>query len=147
MITVFIPAYNRAYIIEELYGQLYDKTKIYKIEILKKYRFPKFEGENFITETAIWQLIARDGYKLRWFNEIIYICDYLDDGLTKNASERIISNPLGYSYYLALLDMIYYPEEVNISRLRFYEALLKTYDEQTTFRIINIANNMKIEKQ
>ena len=129
----------------EKYGLLNDKAEIYKTEILKKYPFPEFEGENFITEAAIWQRIAKDGYKIRWFNEIIYICDYLEDGLTKNANERIISNPLGYSYYLAVLDSIYDSEEVNVARLRFYEALLRTYDEQTAFRIINTANKMKIE--
>ncbi len=128
------------------YGLLNDKAEIYKTEILKKYPFPEFEGENFITESIVWHSIAYDGYRIRWFNEIIYICDYLEDGLTKNIWNRIMSNPIGYSYYLALLDKVYSPEEVSISRLRFYEALLKTYDEQTAFRIINTANNMKIDQ-
>ncbi len=126
------------------YGLLNDKAEVYKTEILKKFPFPEFEGENFITESAIWQQIAAAGYKLRWFNEVIYLCDYLEDGLTRNANERIISNPMGYAYYLAVLDTVRDPEEVNVARLNFYKALLSVYDETKAFRIINAANNMKI---
>ena len=49
--------------------------------------FPEIPGENFISVETIWNAIARDGYNLRWFNEIIYICSYLADGLTKDNSK------------------------------------------------------------
>mgnify|MGYP003608468867 CR=1 FL=1 len=68
------------------YGLLGDKAEIYKTEILRKYPFPEFEGENFLRESASWDRIAKDGFKLRWYNEIIYICDYIEDGLTKNTN-------------------------------------------------------------
>lgn len=61
-----------------------DKAEIYITEILKKYPFPEIPGENFISEEIVWNAIARDGYYLRWFNEIIYICSYLESGLTKD---------------------------------------------------------------
>ena len=64
-----------------------DKAEIYFTEILMKYPFPEIPGENFISEETIWNAIARDGYYLRWFNEIIYICSYLADGLTKDNSK------------------------------------------------------------
>jgi glycosyltransferase involved in cell wall biosynthesis len=71
-----------------------DKAEVYFTEILKQYPFPEIPGENFISEEIVWNSIARDGYYIRWFNEIIYICDYLEGGLTKdNVKDK--KNPLG----------------------------------------------------
>ncbi|PWJ63068.1 MULTISPECIES: glycosyltransferase family 2 protein [unclassified Fibrobacter] len=71
-----------------------DKAEVYFTEVLRKYPFPEIPGEKFISEEIVWNAIARDGYYLRWFNEIIYTCDYLDGGLTKdNSKER--NNPEG----------------------------------------------------
>ena len=71
-----------------------DKAEVYFTEVLKKYPFPEIPGENFISEETIWNTIARDGYYIRWFNEIIYICSYLDGGLTKdNTKDK--RNPQG----------------------------------------------------
>lgn len=80
-----------------------DKAEIYSTEILKKYPFPEFEGEFFVTENVCWNAIAADGYKLRWYNVPIYECDYLEDGLTRTgANERVghIKNINGYAYYV-----------------------------------------------
>lgn len=70
------------------FGLSGDKAEIYKTEILKKYPFPEFEGENFIRESSAWDRIAKDGLKIRWFSDIIYLCDYIEDGLTKNTDEK-----------------------------------------------------------
>ena len=64
-----------------------DKAEVYFTKVLKKYPFPEIPGENFISEEIVWNAIARDGFYLRWFNEIIYICSYLEGGLTKDNSK------------------------------------------------------------
>ncbi len=79
----------------EKYNLHGDKAEAYFTEVLKKYPFPEFEGENFITEEVVWNAIAYDGYKIRWYNEIIYVCEYLEDGLTKNADEKWKKNSQG----------------------------------------------------
>lgn len=71
-----------------------DKAEVYFTNILKKYPFPEISGENFISEEIVWNAIARDDYYLRWFNEIIYICSYLEGGLTKDKSKNE-RNPQG----------------------------------------------------
>lgn len=76
------------------YKLLGDKAEIYFTDVLKEYPFPEISGENFISEELVWNAIARDGYYLRWFNEIIYICDYLEGGLTKN-NTKDKCNPQG----------------------------------------------------
>lgn len=76
-----------------IYG---DKAEVFYTDILKKYKFPEYEGENFVSENVVWYAIANDGYKIRWFNEIIYICNYLDDGLTNNIEKVIAKSPKGW---------------------------------------------------
>ena len=76
------------------YNLLGDKAEVYFTDVLKQHPFPKIPGENFISEEIVWNAIARDGYYLRWFNEIIYICDYLEGGLTKD-NDKDKSNPQG----------------------------------------------------
>ena len=84
-----------------------DKAEVFYLDILKKYKFPEFEGEKFVTEKVVWNQIAYDGYKIRWFNEIIYICDYLEDGLTKSMSRIELENPKSLALSMKL-DSIHY---------------------------------------
>jgi len=72
-----------------------DKAEIFKLAILKKYPFPRFDGEKFITESVVWNKISLDGYKIRWFNEVIYYGEYLDGGLTKTRG-NFYKNYQGY---------------------------------------------------
>ena len=84
-----------------------DKAEVFYLDILKKYKFPEFEGEKFVTEKVVWNQIAYDGYKIRWFNEIIYICDYLEDGLTKSMSRIELENPKSLALSMKLDSMHY----------------------------------------
>lgn len=81
-------------------NNMQDKAEVYSTKVLRKYKFPEFDGENFMTEAVIWYKIAEDGYKIRWFNDDIYICEYLDDGLTANFYKKRIKsiNSTCYSY-------------------------------------------------
>jgi glycosyltransferase involved in cell wall biosynthesis len=70
-----------------------DKTDIYYTELLKKYPFPDFEGEKFATERLVWNEMARDGYKVRYFNQPVQYCEYLEDGLTAGGYEMYAKYP------------------------------------------------------
>ena len=72
-----------------------DMAEIYKTEILKLYPFPVWPGETFTPESVVWDKIALDGYQLRWYRDIIYLCDYLDDGLTKGGYRLYLDNLMG----------------------------------------------------
>lgn len=73
-------------------NNMQDKAEVYSTKVLRKYKFPEFDGENFMTEAVVWYKIAEDGYKIRWFNDDIYICEYLDDGLTANFYKKRIKS-------------------------------------------------------
>lgn len=68
--------------------------------IHKKYKYPVFTNERFMTEAVVWNRIAKDGYKMRFSNDIICIYEYRDDGLTKAGNSIFINNPHGYGLWL-----------------------------------------------
>jgi glycosyltransferase involved in cell wall biosynthesis len=85
------------------YNLLGDKAEIYRTKILKMYKFPEIANEFFVTEDYCWMQIAAAGYKIRWHNEPIYVCEYLEDGLTKtgaNSTIGHIDNYIGYCLYI-----------------------------------------------
>lgn len=71
-----------------------DKAEVFLTKILKENKFPEFEGENFIAEGIVWNKLGSQ-YKMRWINEIIYICNYLEDGLTNKITSLRIKNIQG----------------------------------------------------
>lgn len=73
-------------------NNIQDKAEVYVTDILRRYKFPEFKDENFMTEAVVWYKIAEDGYKIRWFNDDIYICEYLEDGLTANFYSRRVKS-------------------------------------------------------
>ncbi len=96
----YIDAFNSERVKYNLEGE---KAEVYKTELLRKYPFPEFEGENFLRESASWDAISEAGYKVRWFNRIIYRCEYLEDGLTHGTDIAVyIKNFQGFTYWIKL---------------------------------------------
>lgn len=95
-----------------------DKFEVYYTEILKKYTFPTYEGENFMSEIVVWTRMAKDGYLLRWYKKIIYICNYLEDGLTKNNYKLLSKNPKGYA--LRIREQVKYARISNKQKMGYY---------------------------
>lgn len=70
-----------------------DRAEAWYTEIHRKYKYPEFEGENYMPPAVAWDRMAHDGYKLRLFNDIIWICEYLPDGLSTYGNKRVTNNP------------------------------------------------------
>lgn len=66
----------------------------------RKYLYPEFEGEKFVTEAVVYNRMANDGYKMRFYNDIIWIYEYKEDGLTKSGHRLYLNNPRGYCLWL-----------------------------------------------
>lgn len=71
-----------------------DKAEVFNTAFVRKYRFPYFEGEKFQGENYVWwQLfMKKDAY---YINKIIYICEYLEGGLSKSGRLLRIKCPKG----------------------------------------------------
>lgn len=74
-----------------------DMCEAYKTSIFKEFPMAEWENEKFAPEQIALNEIALSGYLLRWHSDIIYYCDYLDDGLTKGSRILEKNNPMGYA--------------------------------------------------
>ena len=62
--------------------------------------YPEFENEKFMTKTIKRNRMGNDGFKMRFYNDVIYIYKFLPNGLTLSGSKIFINNPKGYALWL-----------------------------------------------
>ncbi len=72
-----------------------ERALAFYTEVARKYPYPACPGEKFMTEAVTWNRMAADGWRIRYYNDIIWIYEYKPDGLT-NAGYRLFQeNPQG----------------------------------------------------
>lgn len=67
---------------------------IFKTSLLKKYLFPKYGEERFLSEEILYNELDKIGVYI-FINKVIYYSEYQNDGLTKNINKLWINNPMG----------------------------------------------------
>lgn len=77
-----------------------ERAWVFYTEFQKKYKYPEFEGENFITPAVTWNRMAHDGYLVRIYDDIIWVYEYQPDGLTASGGKRFIARPQGHGLWL-----------------------------------------------
>ena len=107
MISTQFEIYNK-------YGVKGDKGIMFRTEIIKKYKFPVFEDEKFITEAVVYNRIC-EKYKMVYVNEKIEIKEYQEDGLTAKYNNLLLKNPKGQALY---------HNEINSQKLTFKQKIL-----------------------
>lgn len=111
-----------------------DKAEVYKTDIMRAYPFPEFEGEKFLSEKAVWNQIAMAGYKMRWYNEIIYICHYLEGGLSDSARMLELENWRGITYCANIDEQALVGRERYISLFMYMKMLFIKYGKWVWIR-------------
>ena len=71
-----------------------DCCEVISTDVLKEFPFPEHPGEKFLGEGYLWNN-AGFKYDTVYIPEIIYICEYLEGGLTKSGRKLRIKCPLG----------------------------------------------------
>lgn len=71
-----------------------DCCEVIRADLFLQYPFPVFPGERFVAECALWNRVAKT-HKCVYINEVIYICEYLEGGLTDSGRAMRIRNPRG----------------------------------------------------
>lgn len=77
-----------------------ERAMVFYTDIHRQYAYPVFETEKFMTEAVTWNRMAHDGYKMRFYNDIIWVFEYKEDGLTRAGSKLFLDNPQGYGLWL-----------------------------------------------
>ena len=73
---------------------LADMCEVMSTKILKKYPYPVFQNEKFLSEAIVTGEIAKK-YNLAYIPIPIYFAEYLEDGLSRNWLKLVINNPKG----------------------------------------------------
>lgn len=71
-----------------------DLKEVFRTDVLRLFPFPEIKGENFCPEVLVWFRMARN-YKMRFFNRIIYIADYQQNGITSSITRLRMNSPIG----------------------------------------------------
>lgn len=76
----------------EKFGVKADMAKVLITEKFRSFKFPDIIGEKFVAESLVWNRMAIQ-YKFRYFNEVIYIAEYMEGGLSNNSIRNRRKNP------------------------------------------------------
>lgn len=97
-----------------------ERAYVFFTSLHRKYKYPEYVGENFMTEAVVYNRIAHDGYKIRFYNDIIWIYEYRDDGLTKAGHSLFINNPQGYGLWIR--ERLFFEKATITRKIRTYYA-------------------------
>ena len=131
---IFDEAYKDATLLERYTDFDGERAFVFYTEIHKKYKYPVFSGEKFITEAVVWNRMADDGYLVRFSNDIICVYEYRDDGLTKAGNSIFINNPHGYGLWLKEKDV--YLNKSFTEKLRTYYSFICEIQNKYNDKII-----------
>lgn len=96
----------------------YDRPWIFYTDIHRKYRYPEFENERFITEAVAWNRMAHDGYWVRCFNDVCYLWEHQEEGYTSTIADTLAANPNGYGLWQK--ELMEFSSFTPIQRFRTY---------------------------
>lgn len=71
-----------------------DTALFFKTDLLKQHLFQQFGDERFLSEANLYLDLDRCGEMLL-LNRVIYLCEYLEDGLTAQYHALLRRNPMG----------------------------------------------------
>ena len=75
-----------------------EKLLVYSGPIRRRYEYELELGEKFVTEARLHHKMDKD-YKVKCYNKKFMICEYKEDGYTKNVDKLFVDNPKGYYEY------------------------------------------------
>lgn len=79
---------------------------IFPVEVARKFPFPVFEGERFVTESVVYDRISPQCLMLA-LPHAVTICEYQQDGYSSNTDRIMSRNPSGYClYFMQRIDLM-----------------------------------------
>lgn len=79
-------------------GMSGDHCETFRTSLFRQRNFPVFRDEKFLAEAAMWYFITRN-YHVIYVDDVVYLAEYLDGGLTKSGRSLRISNPRGSRWH------------------------------------------------
>lgn len=80
-------------------------TFIYPTQFAKKFPFPVFDGEKFVTESVIYDRLD-SVCRLKLLPYALTVCEYQADGYSSSQNQLMKNNPAGYClYFMQRIDL------------------------------------------
>lgn len=111
-----------------------ERAIVFYTELHRKYKYPEFPSERFMTEAVVYNRIAHDGYRIRFYNDIIWVYQYMEDGLTKSGNKIFVDNPHGYGLWLK--EKALFEKTSIFQRVKTYYAFTCELSERYNYKII-----------
>lgn len=88
------------------YGCKGEFSLIFPSELARRFPFPVFSGERFVTESVVYDRISPE-CEMRLLPQVITVCEYQDDGYSQNANMVMARNPGGFClYFMQRIDLM-----------------------------------------
>jgi glycosyltransferase involved in cell wall biosynthesis len=79
---------------------------IFPTALAKRYPFPVFEGERFVTESVVYDRIS-PVCPMLLLPAVVTLCEYQQEGYSSNANAVMARNPAGYClYFMQRMDVL-----------------------------------------
>jgi len=125
-------------------GENGEKALVFIGNIRKKYKYKLEKNEKFGTEARLYHQMDLD-YFIKCYNETIMICEYQEDGYSKNILEQFKKYPYGYyEYFEEILerDMKGVQFSKRIYAIKHYILFSYLTKQYTSKTIKNISNKL-----
>lgn len=121
-----------------------ERVMVFRTDVHLKYLYPEYDGEKFLTEAVAYNRMAHDGYIMRFYNDIIWIYEYQEDGLTRAGNSIFLRNPRGYGLWRR--EEAVFLHKPILSRLFMYYSftceLSHLYDAVTIAQCIGVSEHV-----
>lgn len=78
---------------------------IFPTSLARKFPFPEFDGEKFVTESVVYDRIGEVA-SVRLLPRAVTVCEYQEDGLSGDPRSLMKKNPAGYClYFMQRIDL------------------------------------------
>jgi len=114
-----------------------DRAEVIRTNVMRQYPYPQIAGERFCADAVVWNRIGQS-YLLRYFNEGIYVCEYLQGGITDTSVRLRKSSPKSAC--------LYYAEMVGLPGLTRFQRLKATINFWR-FAVYDLDNSFVVKKR
>lgn len=121
-----------------------EKSIVFISKIRKKYKYQLEKEEKFVTEARLYHKMDLN-YFIKCYNKTIMVCEYQEDGYTKNILKQFKKYPYGYyQYFKEILehDMNGVAFEKKLYAIKHYILFSYLTKQYTSSNIKNFSNKV-----
>lgn len=118
------------------YRYTQDTNLIFKTDVIKKFKFPIFSDERFVTESVFYNQFMLD-YKMLAIPELLYMAEYQEDGYTAQGMKLFYKNPKGYLYSLKQEASLSKKKNYTLREMLYYSTAYHSWKRELKLKDIN----------